>query len=774
MRAFLMKLQISWGLVYLCLAGQLLADGPVLNGTRYAPTPSDPYYYVQWPLENRFADGSSAGPDLNVRAAWPYARGEGITVAVVDLGLDGRHPDLAPRLIGAPHFNFDTLSTNAGPVNRNASSAHGTEMAGLISAEEGNRKGMVGVAPRARLASWVIYNTNLTRLDPTRLAAMYSYESNRVDVQNHSWGSSALTLQPIPAAEDAAIAEAVQNGRQGRGVIMVRSAGNNRVAGGNVNDDGYAADPRVITVASLRTDGRVATYSEPGAPILVAAPSGDSGFPLLFTTDLVGTDGANAFQFFPPNQELNDYVFDSLGFTGTSASAALISGAAALVLSANPRLGYRDVQQILLLASRHYDLADPDLTTNAVGKLVSHNLGYGVPDLGFAVQLALSWSNRPPATTLILRNSTGAQVPDGGYRLVLTGSNIPPALTNISGLPSFGMHPDIATGTYLLVDIGTAATNFTASLAGKAALIQRGGVDYEQKLARAAAAGASLAVIYNNATGNSGCPGGDALCPMGGTDFSTIPAIFVGQTAGDALRNLVVQSSNVLAQLRLDATNYTFNVTNGLSCEFVGVQVMSDHPLRGDLRITLVSPQGTRSVLQRFNADTSAGPVDWVYWSAHHFFESSRGPWRVEISDEVPDNVGPIRGVSLILQGVAMEDADADGLDDRWELGHFGNLDRGPRDDSDRDGMRNFLEQILGTNPTEESRGLALTLGRWKNGLGRIAWPATTNHQYQLLSGSAVDSLTVVTNLPGRFPVAEVFTAVTNLSGFFQVRRVTP
>jgi len=98
---------------------------------------------------------------------------------------------------------------------------------------------------------------------------------------------------------------------------------------------------------------------------------------------LIGTDGANELNFLPPNQDLNDYVFNGLGFTGTSASAPQVSGVAALMLSVNPNLGWRDVQHILALSSRHFDFADPDVTTNGAGFVVSHNLGYGTPDAGW-------------------------------------------------------------------------------------------------------------------------------------------------------------------------------------------------------------------------------------------------------------------------------------------------------------------------------------------------------------------------------------------------------
>ena len=54
----------------------------------YAPPPNDPYFTNQWPLEYRATNGAPLGPDLNVRAAWPLSRGEGVTIAVVDDGVE--------------------------------------------------------------------------------------------------------------------------------------------------------------------------------------------------------------------------------------------------------------------------------------------------------------------------------------------------------------------------------------------------------------------------------------------------------------------------------------------------------------------------------------------------------------------------------------------------------------------------------------------------------------------------------------------------------------
>ena len=740
----------------------------------YAVQPDDRYFYVQWPLEHRNANGAVVGPDLNVRAAWPVTRGEGVTLAVADRGVELNHPELAPRAEGAPHHNFHDGTTNALPTGDGAFWAHGTEVAGLAVAEADNQQGIAGVAPRARLASWLIFAPSGLLVSDEQLMDAYQFRSNVVSVQNHSWGILGEIQNGPSPLEQIGLSNALAQGRSGRGVIMVRSGGDDRDAAGNVNDDGYASDPRVIAVAGVGVNGRAARYSEPGACLLVAAPGGDDSAK-LFTTDLLGTRGANAFNFFPPNEHLSDYVFDNWGgFQGTSPAAALISGVSALVLSANPALAIRDVQQVLALSARHFDLADPDLTVNGAGMVVSHNVGFGVPDAGEAVRLARLWPNRPAPTTVIVTHATIAPIPDDGLRVEVVGDGVPTDLASIRTLPGTGPHADEPTDFVPLVDVGLATNAIGTDLAGKAALIQRGTNTYADKINFAAQAGAGFAVVYNFATNTSGSgsPGGDQLAPMGGTDFTPIAAVFISHSNGVALQMLFATNANARARIRLANTNLAFTVSDSMICEHVGLRLQTDHPLRGDLRITLVSPAGTRSVLQRYNADLSAGPADWTYYSTHHFFETTVGEWRLFVSDEGLGEIGSVQFASLQLTGVPILDTDADGLDDDWETARLGTLAQGPRDDPDGDGYSNAREQVMGTDPLRSDREFTLDLSRWNALLYRLGWPGITNRNYEVWGTSDLGSpMSRLTNLPGRFPDTEWFTPFTNpVPAFYRAR----
>ena len=392
-----------------------------------------------------------------------------------------------------------------------------------------------------------------------------------------------------------------------------------------------------------------------------------------------------------------------------------------------------------------------------------------MPDAGQAVLLAKGWINRPALTNIVLTSSEVRVVPDDGLRLFISGRGTSTNSFNIRTQPGLGSHPDRGTRAVSLVDVGLATNTLTADLRGKAALIRRGENFFREKIQFAANAGAAFAVIYNNV-------GGADLILMGGTDFVPIPSVFIGQNDGEALQSLLQTQTELDAQIRLDQVKYEFEVNDTLICEHIGVQVTSDHSSRGDLRITLVSPAGTTSVLQRVNSNATPGPVGWTYYTTHHFYESSAGTWKIYFSDENKDNTGSIQSVSLIIRGVPIVDTDRDGLDDGWELANFGTLATGPKDDPDGDGYQNARAQWLEANPAVIDSPFKLDLSIFNTNYVRLSWRSNPNHNYEILSGSgAIAPSVVLINLPGRFPETEWFMPYTNATlRFLRVRAVLP
>jgi subtilisin-like proprotein convertase family protein len=545
---------------------------------------------------------------------------------------------------------------------------------------------------------------------------------------------------------------------------MVRAGGNDRTPlARNANDDEYLNDPRVITVAALRPDGTVASYSTPGAPILVSAPGGEQGYGSLFTTDRVGPqEGLNRITF-PDEPALSDYVFNVLGFTGTSAAAPLISGTVALILSRNPSLTVRDVQQVLALSATQPNPNDPDVQTNSAGLLVGHNAGYGLVNAGTAVDLAAIWKNRPAAVSSKTTVQHEEEIFDGGLLLAVVpqGGESPNLL--ISGLPSLGIHVDQSTANVPLVYIGEGTVPIQQDLRGKAALIQRGTIDFSEKIVNAANAGALFAVVFNNQGTNS-------VIVMGTTDYVPIPAMMISQADGEVLTNIVTQFG-ANARITFQTVQMNFNVTDSLVCEHVKVTLNAMHEQRGDLRITLLSPSGTRSVLQRFGKDLTAYPGQWTYTTTHHFYESSQGTWQLFVGDEAPGGTGTVHEATLEIIGVPIKDKDHDGLDDDWEMTHFNSLAFGPKDDPDLDGYSNAIEQVLGTIPTQPAEIFRAGVARWNDNTLRLTWPSRPGVQYQVLAQRTItDPLKILGEVTGTLNQMQWFQPITNRTGFFILR----
>ncbi|PKP63844.1 MAG: hypothetical protein CVT86_04175, partial [Alphaproteobacteria bacterium HGW-Alphaproteobacteria-8] len=202
----------------------------------------------------------------------------------------------------------------------------------------------------------------------------------------------------------------VELGRDGLGAINVKSAGNGRLDGRHTNDSHFTNMPETIAVAAVSDDGHVAYYSTPGASLLVSAPSGERtwlGDAGVWTTDRVGgagySDGASQL---PENSD-PDY---GSRFNGASAAAPIVTGVVALMLEANPELGWRDVQEILALSARHVGTAVGDGALsedernawafngashwNGGGMHFSNDYGFGLVDALAAVRLAETWTTQ--------------------------------------------------------------------------------------------------------------------------------------------------------------------------------------------------------------------------------------------------------------------------------------------------------------------------------------------------------------------------------------------
>jgi subtilisin-like proprotein convertase family protein len=344
--------------------------------------PADSLFKYQWYLYNTGQSGGTPGVDLNVVNVWDDYTGRGVRVAVIDDGFDYYHYDLDNNYNTTN--DYDLIGQDADPLG-NSTDSHGTSVAGIIAAEA-NGIGTVGVAYNAKITGFRAIPGNINTATQALQRAV------NFDVVNNSWGFNNFfgdNFYAIPQAEQA-IANAVANGRNKLGTAIVFAAGNAYEPGDNTNYHNFQNSRYVITVAALDDDGLVSIYSTPGASILVSAFGSDSSGSIV-TTDRQGSAGYNN----------GDYDY---GFNGTSAAAPQVSGVVALMLEANPNLGYRDIQEILAYSARQNDRFGLGVQNtweingaknwNGGGLHVSHDYGFGLVDALAAVRLAETWQKQ--------------------------------------------------------------------------------------------------------------------------------------------------------------------------------------------------------------------------------------------------------------------------------------------------------------------------------------------------------------------------------------------
>lgn len=393
---------------------------PLLS-TQQVPraVPNDPLYPDQWHLNNTGQNGGTIGQDIDVESVWDSYRGGGVTIAVVDDGLQHSHPDLSTNYLPAASYDFN--DDDADPTPTSAGDDHGTSAAGVAAATGFNNQGVTGAAPDANLSGLRLIAGPSSDADE---AGALTFAGQLNDIYSNSWGP---TDDPSFAGYTAAglltqagFAAAVQSGRGGLGSIYVWAAGNGLTDNDNVNYDGYANSRYTIAVSAIDHDGRQSWYSEPGAPILVAAhSSGQSG---ISTTDLLGDDGDTGIGGYG-NGDYTD------NFGGTSSATPLAAGVIALMLQANPALTWRDVQAILVETAVQNDAGDIDWSTNGAGHLINHKYGFGAINAATAVAAAETWVPLAAEMEYVSLIGGAIPIPDNDATGVVDTISVPVAIS---------------------------------------------------------------------------------------------------------------------------------------------------------------------------------------------------------------------------------------------------------------------------------------------------------------------------------------------------------
>ncbi|MEO3806904.1 S8 family serine peptidase [Nonomuraea sp. B1E8] len=315
-----------------------LAVGTVLGAA--APGASDDVGRVaragQWQLDA-----------MRLPDAWRTSKGAGAVVAVLDTGVNGRHPDLAGAVIQGPDLTGVARSPHRW-------GRHGTAMASLIAGHghgEEREGGVLGVAPEARVLS---VRVTLDNGDPQRkkqrsggrnaLARGIRYAADHgAEVISMSLGGGSGSWEGS-ATEEEAVQYAIA-----RGAVLVASSGNDGAAANRKNFP--AAYPGVIAVGAVDRRLAVAGFSNRQDYVSVVAPG----------TDIVTADGRRS------------YVIGD----GTSSAAAMVAGVAALIRSAHPSLSPYHVRRAIELGTRRRPAGGH-----------SRAYGHGVVDAALALRVA--------------------------------------------------------------------------------------------------------------------------------------------------------------------------------------------------------------------------------------------------------------------------------------------------------------------------------------------------------------------------------------------------
>jgi thermitase len=287
-----------------------------------AATANDPYLGSEWHINK-----------IGANIAWDSSQGNGVTIAILDSGVDSNHADLAANLVAG--YNSYDNNTNTADV-----CGHGTKVAGSAAAVTNNALGVAGVAGRARIM-------------PIRIAfvsggSCYAYFSTMASgltwAADHGARIANISYASVPTSS---AVQSAANYLRSKGGLLFVSAGNyNR-------DEGFTPTTTMIPVSATASNDTRASFSSYGAFVAMSAPGVG-----IYTTVKGGGYG---------------------GVNGTSFASPITAAVGALVMSANASLTADQVQDILFSTAVDLGSAGRDIY-----------FGYGRVNAAGAVAAALA------------------------------------------------------------------------------------------------------------------------------------------------------------------------------------------------------------------------------------------------------------------------------------------------------------------------------------------------------------------------------------------------
>lgn len=265
---------------------------------------NDPLLSNQWNLSK-----------IRATDAWSISTGSpSIIIAILDAGVDSNHPDLQYKLV----TGYD-VADNDNTTNPYGNDYHGTACAGLAAAHTNNGLGIAGVG----------YNCKIMPIQLAHSEGLIGNAANFVTGLNWAvaHGADVISFSGHTETSQAvidALYNAKINGRNGKGCVIIKSAGNE--SGSGITYPGR--QPIVLSVGATDQNDQRISDSSYGPELDVMAPSE------VYTTDISGSSGFNS----------GDYKSD---FLRTSAAAPQVAGVAGLMLAADNSLTEETVRKII-------------------------------------------------------------------------------------------------------------------------------------------------------------------------------------------------------------------------------------------------------------------------------------------------------------------------------------------------------------------------------------------------------------------------------------------
>ncbi len=297
---------------------------------------------------------------LNIEAAHKITKGKGVTVAVIDTGVNGDHPDLAGNVLPG----LDDAVKPADPANGWVDGdGHGTAMAGIIAGHgrDGGSNGVLGIAPEAKILPIRTKNAEGDPVQTSQKAFDFAINGG-AKVINMSFGTG--DGGSVPAME------MYMNKAFDNDISLVAAVGN---LPETTAVDFPANHPGVIAVAGVDRNGNHSKISTTGPLVVLSAPSDD----IITTSKDGGTEGGS----------------------GTSNATAIVSGAVALLRAKFPDLPQREIANRLIATA--IDKGKP-------GR--DEEYGYGVIDINAALTADIPLKNPASAAA---KKSADAVTPPG-------------------------------------------------------------------------------------------------------------------------------------------------------------------------------------------------------------------------------------------------------------------------------------------------------------------------------------------------------------------------